>query len=92
MASFAPDPSMMGGPPMDPSMMGPPSGGSGVDLLKQAIELLKMYADQETEEDDIAQAMQFASGIQKLIAKQQGEADQALGVSGPAKFLRRTSG
>ena len=55
------------------------------------MDLLHQYASQETEESDKSQALNFASGIQKLIALQKKQEDTAIGMTPSSTFLRRKS-
>lgn len=75
---------MAGGPPPGPE---PPSDPAGI--LKQMLDLSKAYMDVEQDDEDKAAIASILSKIQTLFAKQQREADAALGVSGPQKFMRR---
>ncbi len=82
------------GPPMQaPPGMGPPEPEqpprSSADLIAAAIDLLRGYPEVEQDQEDLAVAAQVIAALQKLLAKQQREADTATGVGPAARFLRR---
>lgn len=77
----------MAGGPAGPPAPEPPSDPAGI--LKQMLDLSKQYMDVEQDDEDKAAIASILSKIQTLFAKQQREADAALGVSGPQKFMRR---
>lgn len=81
------DPMAGGPPPGPPPGPEPPSDPAGI--LKQMLDLSKAYMDVEQDDEDKAAIASILSKIQTLFAKQQREADAALGVSGPQKFMRR---
>lgn len=90
MAGQGPPPGM-GGPPQ-----GPPPGaeqgpqfGTSAELIAATIDLLRGYPEVEQDQEDLAVAAQVIAALQKLLAKQQREADTATGVGPAARFLRR---
>lgn len=85
----------MGGPPGIGGPQGPPQPEqpqgprSSVELIAAAIDLLRGYPEVEQDQEDLAVAAQVIAALQKLLAKQQREADTATGVGPAARFLRR---
>lgn len=77
-----------GGPP-PPDQGGPPGGGDPVDLLQQMLDLYQQYMKVEPDEEDKAVAADCFSKIQKLLAKNQAQADQAMGTTPVHKFMRK---
>lgn len=83
---------MMAGQGPPPGMGGPPQGpqfGTSAELIAATIDLLRGYPEVEQDQEDLAVAAQVIAALQKLLAKQQREADTATGVGPAARFLRR---
>ena len=81
---------MAPGSPMGPPPEGaPPETSDPSSILRQMLDLSKTYMDAEQDDEDKAAIASIMAKIQTLFAKQQREQDQALGVSGPQKFMRR---
>jgi len=73
---------------------GPPEQGlpqDPVEMLRLLIDGVKDYMDTERDEEDLVDAADILRKLQKLIAKQQKEQDQAMGVGPAQKFLRRNA-
>jgi hypothetical protein len=70
---------------------GPPQGNTmaGPDVLKSMLELASQYAEVEQDEEDLLAIEQARTLIQKLLAKQQREQDDAMQGKMSAGFLRR---
>lgn len=68
-----------------------PRSSNPVDILRQAIQLVKMYTYLEEDDEDLAAATQVMAKLQAILAKQQKEANIATGVTPQAKFLARKS-
>lgn len=86
-----------GGPPA-PGPMGPPQGGpsfgpgQGPDsaaFLEGLIDHARQYDRVERDPQDLAVMAKVIAMLRQLMAAQQKEADQALGVGPAARFLRR---
>ena len=88
MASLAPE----GPPAAPPQPQGGGQAGGSVELLREAIELLKSYIDDENDPEYETEVAKFIAGLLGVIAKQQGMEDKAMGISEPQKFMRRQSG
>jgi hypothetical protein len=71
--------------------MGPPQGGGGspAEIIREILQVADQYRQAEQDDEDLAVMAKIIAQLQTLLAKQQKEADQALGVGPGAKFLRR---
>ncbi len=63
--------------------------GDPTDLLRQAAAQIQAYLEAEQDDEDLAVATKLLAGIQSLLAKQQKEADGALGIGSAEKFVRK---
>jgi monomeric isocitrate dehydrogenase len=63
--------------------------GDPTQALRDLMEGMRVYMDLEQDDEDLAVATRILAQIQGLLAKQQREADQAMGVGPAAKHLRR---
>lgn len=82
---YAVDPSMS-----DPSGASSPTDGPG--WLRQAIQDVMEYMNVEKDDIDLADASNVLSKLQTILARQQKEQEQALGVSPAVKMMRRQGG
>jgi hypothetical protein len=71
-----------------PSLSSPPAGDS-FDSLRQAIDLITSYMEQEQDDEDLAIAAKIKADIQKLLAQNQKLADSAMGMGPGEKFIRK---
>jgi len=84
----------MGGPPPaeEPA---PPGGitdgapGGGEDALIQALDLLQVAIDAEADQEDVQVLLQCQTKLQGILAKNQKEADSALGGKASAGSIRK---
>lgn len=90
-----------GGPPGAPTAppTGPPApsvtskpDGSNADNIRQAIELLNQYMNEEEDDEDLALVSKIQADLQKLLANNSKLADQAMGLGPGAKFIRKQTG
>lgn len=79
-----------GGP--EPGGTGPQGGSDPASALRALIQGARAYMEIEQDDEDLAVAAQVITLIQKLLAKNQKEADAAMGVTPASKFLRRQQG
>lgn len=83
----------MGAPPAEEPA--PPGGvtdgapGGGEEALTQAIDLLQVAIDAEADQEDIQVLLQCQTKLQSLLAKNQAEADKALGGQATPRAMRR---
>jgi hypothetical protein len=93
-----PDMGAGGQPPVDigmPPEAAPPGGGeeSGpVEVLKQALDMVKQAISAEPDEQDKLTLEQATTLIQKVLANNEKLADQAIGAGPGARFLRKAQG
>lgn len=89
-----------GGPPsirvQSPGPSSGASGGSGggseqkpVALLKQMIQLGHQYIQAEPDDVDKATMLKVLSTLQQYLAKDQQDAEKAMGVTPQARFMRK---
>jgi ABC-type uncharacterized transport system YnjBCD substrate-binding protein len=75
---------------------GPPPGGGGggspADFLRDLIEHARAYQDVEQDPEDLAVVAKCIAALQQLMAKNQKEADAAVGAGPAAKYLRKQQG
>lgn len=63
--------------------------GDHLDFLREAIGSLQEYMKAEQDDEDLALATKLVAQAQTLLAKNQKEADGALGIGPGEKFLRK---
>lgn len=82
----------LGGPGGPPPDQGPPDqGGDPVDILQKMLDLYQQYMQVEPDEEDKAVAADCGAKIQKLLAKNQAQADAAMGTTPAHKFMRKAN-
>jgi hypothetical protein len=93
-----PPEAMMGGaPPMGPPPMGPPpapegGGESTTDILEQMIELSKLYIETDEDEEDKLTMTKVLQILQKYLADEQKEAQDAMSGKLSPKIMARAYG
>lgn len=84
-----------GGPSGPPPAQGPPGGDDGdhpaIQFLKQAMQSLRRYEQAEADPEDKAVAAKVYALLTQLLAKDQKEADAAMGASPATKYLRNAN-
>lgn len=63
-----------------------------LDLLRDAIQNLQDYLDQEDDDVNSAEGSKVLAGLYKILANEQKNSEQALGVTPAHKAMRRASG
>lgn len=80
-------------PPGGSADSAPPSGGGSeakpIELLKQMIELAQQYIGAEKDDIDKATMTKVLAQLQQYLAKDQQDAEKAMGVTPQARFLRK---
>ena len=70
---------MMGGQTPQPMGEPPPSGGGdSSNILREALAVIASYQEVEVDDEDLLEAEEIRSRIQRLLAKQQKERDGLL--------------
>lgn len=79
---------LLGGGGEAPSVVdGSPGGGEGA--LTQAIDLIQAAIDAESDQEDVQVMLQCQAKLQAILAKNQSEADAALGGKVNPKAIRK---
>ncbi len=97
-AQGAPPGQEMGGmPPMggaEPPMPepAPEGGGDTVDLIRQALELVRQYAAEEESEQNTMDAEKITSLLQGILAAEEKELEQAMQGKASPRILRSAYG
>jgi hypothetical protein len=83
-----------GAPPLPPAQAGitSPHQGGSLDLVRTAILALQHYAEQETDDQELATVHSCIVNLQKLLANHAKNADAAMGTTPAMKHVRRVSG
>lgn len=63
--------------------------GGGEDALVEAIDLLQIAIDNEADQEDVQVMLQCQAKLQQILAKNQSEADAALGGKVSPKAIRK---
>jgi hypothetical protein len=66
--------------------------GGGEDALIQCIDLLQVAIDSEADQEDVQILLQCQTKLQGILAKNQKEADAALGGKASAGAVRKMAG
>jgi hypothetical protein len=74
-------------PPGAPQAQGSPS-----DLIRQALDIVRQYAQSENDEQNVLAAEQVTTLLQKLLANEQKEQDDAMQGKASPKMLRSVYG
>jgi hypothetical protein len=83
-----------GAPPLPPAPAGitSPHQGGSLDLIRTAILALQHYAEQETDDQELALVHSCIVNLQKLLANHAKNADAAMGTTPAMRHVRRVSG
>lgn len=84
MGMMAPEPPG-GGAPSDQGQL------SGIDLLREAAELMQQFEDEENDPQIEAEVSKFIAGIKKILSTIQGMEDSAVGMTDQTRYMRRQS-
>lgn len=66
--------------------------GGGEEALTQAIDMIQMAIDAEADQEDIQVMLQCQTKLQQILAKNQSEADSAMGGKVSPKAMRKQAG
>ena len=87
-----------GAPPLPPTRGNPPTAGitsshdgSDLDHIRTAILALQMYAEGETDDQELAIVHQCILNLQKILASDAKNRDAAMGVTPALKHVRHVS-
>jgi hypothetical protein len=69
-----------------------PHGGGSLDLIRTAILSLQHYAEQETDDQELALVHQCILQLQKLLANHAKNQDAAMGTTPAMRHVRRVQG
>lgn len=75
-----------------PQNTAPADGGSSLDLIRQALDAVRGYAQQENDEQNVLAAEQITTLLQKLLANEQKEQDDAMAGKASPRLLRQAYG
>lgn len=64
-------------------------GGSSLDLIREALELVRQYAQQEESEQGTLEAEKITTLLQTLLANEEKELDDAMAGKASPKLLRQ---
>jgi hypothetical protein len=69
-----------------------PHGGGRLDLIRTAILSLQHYAEQETDDTELATVHKCIVALQNMLANHAKNQDAAMGVTPALKHVRRIAG
>ena len=78
-------------PPIQAGITSPHSGGS-LDLVRTAILALQHYAEQETDDQELATVQSCIVNLQKILATHAKNRDAAMGITPALQHTRRVAG
>jgi hypothetical protein len=79
-----------GAPPPDPITS--PHQGNRLDLIRTALMALQHYAEQETDDQEIATVHKCMLALQNILATHAKNRDAAMGITPALQHTRRVSG
>ena len=79
------------GPPQGPSSDGG-EGGNATDLIRQALELVRQYAQQEESEQNTLDAEKITTLLQQILSNEEKELDDAMQGKASPRMLRSAYG
>lgn len=68
------------------------SGGNALDLIREALELVRQYAQQEESEQGTLEAEKITTLLQGLLATEEKELDDAMQGKASPRLLRQAYG
>ena len=87
---------LLGGAPQGPQSAPEPQEAPGptdpMELLRNAIESLQEYVSQEDDDINSEQASKVLAGLYKILAQEQKNSEQAMGLTPAHKAMRRSGG
>lgn len=88
--------SLLGGagapPPGDPNMMPPQGGESTIDILRQMLDLAKLYMEVDEDEEDKMTMAKVLTMLQGYLAEEQRESQNAMQGKLSPKLLAQSYG